>query len=227
MTSKGQTIAHIAHAMHFAPSIRTTSCSASRRIAAVGQTCWHGAGSQWRHLLGKAVLGLGPASTWIRFRGVGCSNGASDGCCVVECSTAQANSHWRQPMHRSGLTKTVSISSPLVSGLPGRHRTVTMRPTTATRAQSCRLALAESSVLDGLAASAVRPEAAGVRPQPGDRARSRRTSFAKSGGSRSRPGKGSSASYNSINDPSDMSQNSVLECSSWASRARPKSSAIS
>jgi hypothetical protein len=50
--SNGQTIAHIAQPMQAASSMSTWSCSGSRKIAAVGHTWRHGAGSQCRHRLG-------------------------------------------------------------------------------------------------------------------------------------------------------------------------------
>src|SRR3990172_2750460 len=99
----------MAQAMHLAGSISTISRSGSRRIAAVGQTCWQGAGLQCRHLLGNEVLKVGPGSTWIRRRGGGSSKGASIGPRLRECSTAQANSHCRHPMQRSGFTNTALI----------------------------------------------------------------------------------------------------------------------
>ena len=93
ITSNGQTIAHIAQAMHFVSIDEHDVVLRSRQIAPVGQTCWQGAGSQWRHLLGKAVPDRAPASTWIRLRGTGTSNGAIAGSREEECSVAQANSH--------------------------------------------------------------------------------------------------------------------------------------
>jgi hypothetical protein len=88
-------------------------------MAPVGQTSTQGAGLQWRHLFGNEVLYAGPGATWILECGRGVSNTAAAGSWLCECATAQANSHCLQPMHRSGLTKTVFIGR-----LPGGNPVV-------------------------------------------------------------------------------------------------------
>src|SRR5210317_2437489 len=95
--------------MHLCESTRTRSCFASRAIAPVGQTCAQGAGSQCRHRLGTDMLYAHPGETWILDLGSGSSAKASAGSLLWECATAQANSHCRQPMQRSGLMNTVCM----------------------------------------------------------------------------------------------------------------------
>src|SRR5210317_2135111 len=95
--------------MHLCESTRTRSCFASRAIAPVGQTCAQGAGSQCRHRLGTDMLYAQPGETWILDLGTGSSARARAGFLLWECATAQANSHCRQPMQRSGLMNTVCM----------------------------------------------------------------------------------------------------------------------
>lgn len=111
-------------AMHLRLSMSTISGRSSARwIAPVGQAARHGAGSQWRHLFGKAVFRKGPGSAWMRAFGAGCSKTDQKRLYEREWATAQATSHCLQPMHRSGWTKTVLIEShpfllQAASGLP-------------------------------------------------------------------------------------------------------------
>ena len=95
--------------MHLCVSTRTRSCLVSRAIAPVGQTCAQGAGSQCRHRLGTDMLYAQPGETWILDLGTGSSAKARAGSLLSECATAQANSHCRQPMQRSGLMNTVCM----------------------------------------------------------------------------------------------------------------------
>ena len=75
-----------------------------------GGTCW-----------GRPCWAAGPAWTWTRFLGTGSLVERGDRVArLCECSTAQANSHCRQPMQRCGSTKTVSIVSPLCRGSAAR-----------------------------------------------------------------------------------------------------------
>ncbi len=68
-----------------------------------------------------------PASQSSTNRGVGVeetgsSRKAGVSSLLQECSTAHAKSHWRQPMHRSGLMNTVFMASPgPPSGAPDLH----------------------------------------------------------------------------------------------------------
>ena len=56
---------HMPHWMHREGSTRTAPVGASRPMARGMQAAMHGAGSQWRHLLGKAKV-AGPGPTWMR-----------------------------------------------------------------------------------------------------------------------------------------------------------------
>ena len=115
MTSKGHTTAHMAHPMQRPGSTNTTPRTSSRVIAPGGADLL-----TRRRIAVAAPVGEGRRGDGTRLpHGPACagraiSRNADIGSWQSECSMAQAISHWRQPMQRSGLTKTLrtTTSSP-------------------------------------------------------------------------------------------------------------------
>ena len=80
----------------------TVPVAVSLERAFVGQTETQGASSQWRQVIGKETSRADTCSTEMRFFGDGSSPKAEKRFLLSEWETAQATSHERQPMHRSG-----------------------------------------------------------------------------------------------------------------------------